>query len=256
MSAAKQTWYMTMRHVMALWRQPWWIAVTLVQPVIWLLLYGALFKRVVDIPGFHGGSYIAFLAPGVVMMTAVFSAGWGGMSMIQDIDRGIIDRFLATPVKRSSLIVGSVGQAALTIAIQSLIIVGLALLVGAGFANGVLGVIGMIAIGMLLGLTVGALSNGLALVVRKEETLIGAINVLLFPLTFISTAFMPKDLIPEWMQTAAAVNPVNWAVEAARIAASGDDWGKLAGYTGALIALSLVCIAFATRAFRAYQSSL
>jgi ABC-2 type transport system permease protein len=58
------------------------------------------------------------------------------------------------------------------------------------------------------------------------------------------------------MQTAAAFNPVNWAVEAARIAASGDDWGKLAGYTGALIALSLVCIAFATRAFRAYQSSL
>ena len=67
---------------------------------------------------------------------------------------------------------------------------------------------------------------------------------------------MPEDLIPGWMQTAAEFNPVNWAVEAARIAASGDDWGRLAGYTGALVALSLVCIGFATRAFRAYQSSL
>jgi ABC-2 type transport system permease protein len=189
-------------------------------------------------------------------MTAFFSAGWGGMSMIQDIDRGIVDRFLATPARRSSLIIGSVGQAALTIAIQSLIIVGLALLVGASFSNGVPGVIGMILIGMLIGLTVGALSNGLALVVRKEETLIGAINVLLFPLTFLSTAFMPKELIPGWMQTAADVNPVNWAVEAARIAASGDDWGQLAVYTGALVALALVCIGFATRAFRAYQRSL
>jgi ABC-2 type transport system permease protein len=118
------------------------------------------------------------------------------MSMIQDIDRGVIDRFLGTPVKRSALIVGRVGQAAITITIQSLIIVALALIVGANFPNGVLGVLGMVAIGALLGVTVGALSNGLALVVRKEETLIGAINVLLFPLTFISTAFMPRDLIP------------------------------------------------------------
>jgi ABC-2 type transport system permease protein len=67
---------------------------------------------------------------------------------------------------------------------------------------------------------------------------------------------MPKDLIPGWMQTAADFNPVNWAVEAARICAQGDDWGQLAVYAGALVALALVCIGFATRAFRAYQSSL
>jgi ABC-2 type transport system permease protein len=248
--------YMIARHVRALLREPAWIGITLTTPIIWLLLFGSLFERTVDIPGFGAGDYTDFFTPGVVVMTAFFSAGWGGMSMIQDIDRGVIDRFLATPVKRSALITGSVGQAALTIVIQSLIIVGLALIVGAGFGNGPLGVIGMIAIGALLGVTVGALSNGLALVVRKEETLIGAINVLLFPLTFISTAFMPGDLIPGWMQTAADFNPVNWAVEAARIAASGDDWGKLALYTGALVVLALICVGFATRAFRAYQRSL
>lgn len=168
----------------------------------------------------------------------------------------MIDRFLGTPVKRSALIVGRLGQGAITIAIQSLIVVGLALAVGAGFENGVLGVLGMIAIGALLGMTVGALSNGLALVVRKEETLIGVINVLLFPLTFLSTAFMPAELIPGWLQTAAEANPVNWAVEAARIAASGGDWDQLALYSGALVLLALVCIGFATRAFRAYQRSL
>jgi ABC-2 type transport system permease protein len=247
---------MTTRHVRALLREPAWIGITLTTPIIWLLLFGSLFERAVDIPGFGGGDYTDFFTPGVVVMTAFFSAGWGGMAMIQDIDRGVIDRFLATPVRRYALIAGSVGQAALTIAIQSLIVVGLALIVGAGFANGVLGVIGMIAIGCLLGVTVGALSNGLALVVRKEETLIGAINVLLFPLTFISTAFMPGDLIPGWMQTAADFNPVNWAVEAARISASGDDWSQLAIYAGALVALAFVCIGFATRAFRAYQRSL
>lgn len=67
---------------------------------------------------------------------------------------------------------------------------------------------------------------------------------------------MPRDLIPGWMQTAADFNPVNWAVEAARIAASGDDWDELALHTCALVLLALVCVGFAARAFRAYQRSL
>jgi ABC-2 type transport system permease protein len=67
---------------------------------------------------------------------------------------------------------------------------------------------------------------------------------------------MPAALIPGWMETAAEFNPVNWAVEAARISAQGDDWGQLAVYTGALVLLALVCVGFATRAFRAYQRSL
>lgn len=100
----------------------------------------ACLRRAVEIPGFGSGDYTDFFTPGVVVMTAFFSAGWSGMSVIQDIDRGVIDRFLGTPVKRSALIVGRVGQAAITIAIQSLIIVALALIVGANFANGVLGV--------------------------------------------------------------------------------------------------------------------
>ncbi|HEX8859263.1 MAG TPA: ABC transporter permease, partial [Actinomycetes bacterium] len=65
------------------------ISISLVQPVIWLLLFGQLFKRVVEIPGFAAGSYITFLTPGVVVMTAVFSGGWAGMGVISDIDRGV-----------------------------------------------------------------------------------------------------------------------------------------------------------------------
>ena len=77
------------------------VAISLVQPVIWLLLFGALFKRVVEIPGFHGGSYIEFLTPGVVVMTAISSAGWNGMAFIEDMQRGVMDRFLVSPVWRS-----------------------------------------------------------------------------------------------------------------------------------------------------------
>src|SRR5262249_34008985 len=78
MTLIRHTLYMTLRPLRELWRQPWFVAVTLVQPVIWLLLFGALFKRVIEIPGFHSHSYIAFLAPGVVVMTALFNSAWSG----------------------------------------------------------------------------------------------------------------------------------------------------------------------------------
>jgi ABC-2 type transport system permease protein len=247
---------MTIRHVRELLRQPWWIAVTLIQPVIWLLLYGALFKRVVQIPGFHTGSYIEFLAPGVIVMTAIFSAGWGGMPLIDDIERGVTDRFLVTPVRRTALISGRLAHASLTIIIQSLIIVGLALIVGASFPGGVGGVVVMIVVATILGAAFGALSNGLALLARREETLIAVMNFLLLPLTFLSSAFMQQNLIPRWMQHVADFNPVNWAVVAGRSAVSANtDWGVVASRAGFLVALLVVCLAFATRAFRTYQRS-
>ena len=74
------SWFMTTRHLRNLARQPWWIAITLVQPIIWLLLFGALFKAVTQIPGFSGRSYIDYLTPGVVVMLAVSSAGWTGIA--------------------------------------------------------------------------------------------------------------------------------------------------------------------------------
>jgi ABC-2 type transport system permease protein len=256
MTLVQHSLYMTIRHIRELLRQPWWIAVTLVQPVIWLLLYGALFKRVVEIPGFHTGSYIEFLAPGVVVMTAIFSAGWGGMPLIDDIERGVTDRFLVTPVKRSALIAGRIANSAATIVIQSLIIIGLGLIVGASFPGGVGGVVVLIVVATLLGASFGALSSGLALLARREETLIAVMNFLLLPLTFLSSAFMQQNLIPRWMQHVADFNPVNWAVVAGRSAVSSHpDWGVVGSRAGFLVALCLVCLAFATRAFKTYQRS-
>lgn len=74
--------HMTGRHLRALMREPAWIAITLTTPIIWLLLFGSLFERAIDIPGFGAKDYTDFLTPGVVVMTAFFTAGWGGMAMI------------------------------------------------------------------------------------------------------------------------------------------------------------------------------
>jgi ABC-2 type transport system permease protein len=81
-------------------------------------------------------------------------------------------------------------------------------------------------------------------------------NFVLLPLTFLSSAFMQQNLIPTWMQHVADFNPVNWAVVAGRSAVSSNpDWGLIASRAGFLTALLLVCLAFATRAFRTYQRS-
>ena len=100
MKAAVHTWYMLGRQARNLMREPIWVVLLLVQPMVWLLLYGQLFKHVPRLGGFGTQSYITFLAPGIVVMQAFFGASWSGMGMITDLDRGVIERFLATPASR------------------------------------------------------------------------------------------------------------------------------------------------------------
>jgi ABC-2 type transport system permease protein len=130
-----------------------------------------------------------------------------------------------------------------------------ALVGGASFDGGVAGVATLILAAVLLGIGFAALSNALALVTRKEESLIGAVSFLQLPLTFLSTAFMPAALMPDWMAQVAKYNPVNWAILAGREAVqSGTDWATVAGYCGLLAAFAIACVVLATRAFRAYQA--
>jgi ABC-2 type transport system permease protein len=252
----RQTWQVTLRYLRVLYRQGAWIGITLTQPIIWLLLFGALFKSVTHIPGFHG-SYIDFLTPGVVVMLAVSSAGWTGMGFIEDINGGVMDRVLASPVWRPALNLGSVAQAVLTVVIQTVLIVLLALALGADYTNGVGGVLVLILVAGLLAASFASLSNGVAMLARQREALIGAVSFVLLPLTFLSSALMQQSLVPGWIHAVARFNPVNWAVEAGRSAAMGNiDWGLVASRVGLLTVLLVVCAAFATRAFGTYQRSL
>jgi ABC-2 type transport system permease protein len=257
MTRTRQTLLVSMRGIRVLIRQPAYLGITLTQPIIWLLLFGALFKAVTQIPGFHGGSYIDFLTPGIVVMLAITSAGWTGMGFIEDINGGVMDRMLATPVWRGALNTGSVIYAVLTIVIQSALIVLLALALGADYKGGVGGVLILVVLAGLLGAAFASLSNGLAVLTRQRETLIGAVSAVVLPLTFLSSALMQQSLVPAWIRTVAKFNPVNWAVEAGRSAAMEKiDWGLLASRFGLLAALALLCGVFATRAFSVYQRSL
>ena len=109
---------------------------------------------------------------------------------------------------------------------------------------------------MLLGAGFGGLSNAIAILSRKEETMIAASNFVLLPLTFLSSVFMAQALMPGWMQGVARYNPVNWAVQAGREAlAVGTDWSSVMIRMAALLAFAVVCGWLGTRAFRVYQRS-
>ena len=256
MIALRQSWQVYLRGLRVLRRQPAYLGMTLFQPIIWLLLFGALFKSVTKIPGFHG-TYINFLTPGVVVMLAVFSAGWTGMGFVEDINDGVMDRMLASPVWRGALNAGTVAYGAFTVVIQTALIVLIALALGAHFTGGIGGVLLLILIAALLGGVFASLSNAVGLLARQRETVIGAVTFVQLPLTFLSVALMQRSLLPHWIRTVATYNPVNWAVEASRSAAMEKiDWRLVLTRIGLLTALLLVSAFLATRAFAKYQRSL
>jgi ABC-2 type transport system permease protein len=250
---------LTVRAVRSLMRQPAFAIMTVVQPAIWLLLFGQLFKSITNIPGFStgSGSYLVFLTPGIVMMTALFSSGWAGTVYIDDMNRGVMDRLLASPVSRGAMMVGNLAYQALTTTVQTLMVFGIALLAGARFPGGVPGVLVTLLASILISMIVAALSNAIALLVRQQEALIGISQFIVLPLQFVSSALMDTRLAPSWLQTVARYNPVDWAVVAARQALQpGTDWAMVWGRLGLLVAAAAVMAVLATRAFTIYQRSL
>jgi ABC-2 type transport system permease protein len=251
-----QNWWLTYRRLKALVRQPGVLVITLIQPVIWLFLFGSLFKKVAELPGFGATSYLDYLVPGVVVMSAVSSNMWSGMGVIDEIERGTLNRFLVSPVSRSAILNAGVIEQAVSTAIQSAVIIGLGRLAGAGYAGGAAGVAVLVTASVLLGVIFSALSNTMGLLIRQRETIIALSIFLLLPLTFLSSAFMARDLMPHWMQAVARFNPVNWALSASRAAlVAHADWAAVARFGGLLLAVAAVLVWLSTRTFRAYQRS-
>ncbi|WP_406350889.1 ABC transporter permease [Streptomyces sp. NBC_00658] len=253
-TAVSQTWYMTQRQLMVFVRQPAFLLITLIQPVVWLFLFGNLFKKVVELGGFGTTSYLDYLVPGVVVMSALSSNMWAGMTTLDEIQRGTLNRFLTTPVSRAALMNGNVVNNGLVTALQSVIIVLLGLLGGADYPGGTGGVLILIVASVLLGTIFGALSNALGMLVQERESIIGINTFLLLPLTFLSTAFMAPSQMPGWMRHIADFNPLNWAMVAGRSALSADpDWGDVLSRGGALLVLAVAAVWLSIRTFRSYQ---
>jgi ABC-2 type transport system permease protein len=250
------TWFMVGRQIRNLIRQPIWIVMMLIQPMIWLILYGQLFSRVPTLRG-GAGSYVEFLAPGVIVMNAFFGATWSGMGMIDDIDRQVISRFLTTPVSRLSLVLSQIVRAGITAMIQALVILVVGLALGVRVHGGALGWLVVFLGAALLACAFGGFSQGLALLMRREESMIAVANFIGLPLMFLSTILISRSTTPHWIQVATHYNPVDWGAVAARNAVVfGGPWGPTFAHLGYLLAFTVATAGFADWALRRYQRSL
>jgi ABC-2 type transport system permease protein len=207
---------LTGRSLRTLSRQPAYLLFTLVQPMIWLLLFGQLFHRVAELPGFGGGNYLDYLTPGVVIMTAMMSAGWSGTSIVQDMERGVMDRTLTSTIRRSAMVTAGLTHQALVTLVQSLIMFATGLLAGARYPGGGTGLLVVLACAILIAVVFAALSNAIALVVHQQEALIAVAQFLVLPLAFLSSIMMAPALMPGWAAGVARFNPVDWAAVAGR----------------------------------------
>jgi ABC-2 type transport system permease protein len=251
------TWYLTGRKLHALVRQPWVMAFSVIQPAIWLFLFGELFHKIIDIPGFgYQGSYLAYLVPGIVAMNAMSGNMWAGMSMIEEIERGTLNRFLVSPASRIAIMNATVAEQAVGTAVQTLIIVFLGMAGGASYPGGVTGVVVLTVASVLVGVLWGALSNMTGMLLRSREAIIGVYTFFMLPLMFLSSAFMKPGFLPGWMQAIASRDPLNWEVQIGRSALSAaPDWSGIGIRCGGLLLLGICAIAISVTTFRSYAKN-
>jgi ABC-2 type transport system permease protein len=248
---ASHTWFMLGRHTHELFRQPIWVATMLIQPLSWILLYSQLFARIVDLPGFGNVSYVQFLTPGIIIMAAFFTGMWNGMSMINDLDNGIVERFLATPARRSALVLSQVAHCAVNACVATLIILICGTVLGARVHTGFVGWIAILLASALVAAGFAGLAHAVALLTRRAETMIAISNLFGLPLVFLSGALIIDSLMPPWMQHAAHLNPVHWGVIAARGPMQADAaWLSVGISLTLLLAFAVATCSFATWAFR------
>jgi len=251
-NAVADTWFLVLRDLRVRIRMPMFIAMSLFQPVLWLVLFTQIFKSLGNMPGLGGSSYLQFFAPGVVVMTVLFGSAFAGFGMLMDIDMGILSKMLATPVTRVSIITGRITATVMVLIIQALIVFIIAVIMGVHLATGVPGMLFALFLAALLGLGFAAFSNGLALLLRRQETVMVITNFYTMPLMFLSSMMMPGAVLPGWLNTARHFNPVDYAIVGVRdLVLTGYVWSDLWRSVVVLSGWAAAGVAFGMLMFRA-----
>jgi ABC-2 type transport system permease protein len=219
------TFWVFWREIKHLQRQRFRIFMTLFQPVIWLTLMGNVFQRVAAVPGFPAKSYLSYMSPGIVVMVTLFGGVFGGMTLIWDRRLGFLQKMVAAPISRASIIFGKMLSIASQNLIQVTIIFVVALFMSVNFKTGIGGFLVVITLASLLCLVFSGISLSLGAVATSHETLIAAVNLLTMPLMFTSDAMMPLQMMPDWLASIAKYNPITYAVDPIRaLFLTGYDW--------------------------------
>ncbi|MBC7969824.1 MAG: ABC transporter permease [Verrucomicrobia bacterium] len=220
----QETGALTRRLFIQLQRRPSTLIAGIIQPIMWLVLFGALFQNAPQ--GLFGTdvSYGQFLGAGVIVFTAFGGALNAGLPVMFDREFGFLNRLLVAPLaSRFSIVMASAIFITTLSLIQTAAIVTMSALLGAGLPNALgLGLVGLIVLLLVLGVT--ALSLGLSFSLPGHIELIAVIFVTNLPLLFASTALVPLSFMPTWLQWVATLNPLSYAIEPIRYVYLHSDW--------------------------------
>lgn len=242
------------RNIAKTVRAPMMVAVSLLQPVVWLLLFSQTFRALGSGPqlehlGYH--SYLSFLTPAMVVLSVLFTALQSGMATVTDISTGMMDKLTASPIPRWAVLAARLYADAVLMVAQTLIVLGIAAAMGAGHHAGA-GAIALVAVSAVaFGVIWGCLSNLIALRTRNAELTMVLGFFLTLPVLFLSSAFFPLSLQPRWIRTVADANPAAYVITAGqRLMNAGHAGAAGLHMLAALAITAAVIVPLTIRAFR------
>lgn len=248
MTFVSDTYYMFIRWMKKLVRNPILLFFSLFQPIIFLLLFTQLFSSFGVLLGVN---YTVFATAGIVLQNAFSSAFQSGTAVVDDIKSGFLTKILATPASRASILLGRILSDAFRVFAQSLIILVLAYGLGVFPVTGFIGYVLILFTVAFFGLAWSGISLALGLRTKSAETVFGIAGTLTFPLLFMSTALMKQDKMPLWMANVSTYNPISIAVNAIRdLIMNGYLWGSFSEAYGVITLIALVTLGATFYEFR------
>jgi ABC-2 type transport system permease protein len=242
------TWLVFQRYMDLFLHNPAWVAIGLVQPLLYLVLFAPLLEPMAALPGFPpGGTYNVFV-PGLLIQLGLFGASGVGFSLIAELRAGVVERMRVTPVSRVAMLLGRALRDIVTLLIQATLIILLSL--PFGLTIDPLGTLIMLCMVALIGLAIASIGYAVALAVASEDVYAPIVFTSTLPLLLLSGVLLPLAFAPEWLRIVAGLNPLSYAVEAAR-AIFNNRLGDVSVLRGVAVtaAMAIVGVGLAARSF-------
>lgn len=239
MTFFRDTWIVFARAMRLSIRQPLWVVIGLMQPILYLTLFGPLLQGMAQAPGFPPGDAWTIFVPGLLVQMGIFGGLFVGFGIIAEWRYGVIDRMLVTPANRTALIAGRALRDVIVIVVQAIVLLVCAYFFGLRVPLVSL-VIGLVLIG-ILGAAFSFISNAIGLATKSEDSLAPLVNALALPILLLSGILLPMTLAPQWLQTLSDFNPFKHIVDALRAVFRSDVTSPTV-VIGVVLAIALAVI--------------
>ena len=239
----RDTWAEASRHLIATWRNPDLLVFAAIQPIMFVVLFVYVFGGAIQIPGYD--TYEQFVVPGIFAQTVLFGSAFTGIGIAEDMSKGFIDRLRSLPMHQPAVLVGRTVSDLVRNFFTFVVMLVVGLLVGFRLNGGVVDAVIATVLLLMFAFAFSWIQALIGLSVKSVEAANSAGFIWMFPMTFVSSAFVSTASMPGWLQRVAEVNPFTIVTNATRALYNGDDpgmdlWWSVAWAVGIIVVFSLL----------------